>query len=149
MWGPVHTNPDIFETVLCLVSELAFRPHETMQWIRSLKPHLFWNRSLECFSVHTNPEKTCDFKKVHIPVYMAWEWLSFAVQLKSIFISKILHLPYIILEEGLGVTQTWSIPNIKVLFKLLLCSLYNNTRLNSLLTVPVFADFPSVFFSLQ
>ena len=37
MWGPVHTNPDIFETVLCLVSELAFRPHETSE-------STHWNR---------------------------------------------------------------------------------------------------------
>ena len=37
MWGPGHTNPDIFETVLCLISELAFRPHETSE-------SAHWNR---------------------------------------------------------------------------------------------------------
>ena len=34
MRGPVHTNPDNFETVL---SELAFRPHETSE-------SAHWNR---------------------------------------------------------------------------------------------------------
>ena len=37
MRGPVHTNQDNFETVLCLISELAFRPHETSE-------SAHWNR---------------------------------------------------------------------------------------------------------
>ena len=37
MWGPVHTNPDIFESSLCLIRELAFRPHETSE-------SAHWNR---------------------------------------------------------------------------------------------------------
>lgn len=37
MWGPVHTNPDIFEPALCLISELAFRPHE-------ISESAHWNR---------------------------------------------------------------------------------------------------------
>ena len=53
--------------------------------------------------------------------------------------------PILSWRKGLGISEMV----INVLFKLLLCSFYNNTRLNSLLTVPLFADFPSVLFSLQ
>ena len=111
-WPLVHTNTS-----------------ESSQWKRN-----FFETALQSALMFRRiRKKMCDFKKVQIPVDMAREWLSFAVQLKGIFISKILHLPYIILAKGLGVTQTWCFSNINVLFQLLLCFFYNNTRLNSLL----------------
>ena len=64
---PVHVRPRSHESGYFWNRTVSYKwiglPSTRNQWIRSLKPHLFWNHSLECFSVHTNPEKNVRFQK--------------------------------------------------------------------------------------